>query len=93
LPPTGSGERLPVEFVDLDTGQRYAAAIGPLGGRRVAWPDGRDLDDGGRWRVAYPRRLHVEQRPVTPADFAGVVGALEEVFRAAIATGNPVRWH
>jgi hypothetical protein len=37
--------------------------------------------------------VHVEQRPVTPADFAGVVEALEEVFRAAMATGNPVRWH
>jgi hypothetical protein len=36
--------------------------------------------------------LHVESRVVTPADFAHVVGPLEWLFRAALETGNPVRW-
>lgn len=81
----------PVEFVNLDTGERSACTTA-VAGRVVPWPDGRIQNERGKLRLSYPRRLHVEQRVITPAAFESPVGALEEIFRAAVATGNPVRW-
>ena len=81
----------PVEFVNLDTGGRFTCTLG-VGGRRVAWPDGREHDELGRHRVVYPRRLHVQRRPRAAADYEYILEPLEAVFAAAVATGNPVRW-
>jgi hypothetical protein len=81
----------PVEFVNLDTGQRFACTT-EVAGREISWPDGRMQDDDGRLRFRYPRHLQVERRAIAPAEFEHAVSALEEVFRAAVATGNPVRW-
>jgi hypothetical protein len=81
----------PVELVDLDSGARVSCST-PVPGRSIPWPDGRMVDDRGRARTSYPRRMRVEPRTVTPGTFDDIVGALERIFRAAIATGNPVRW-
>ena len=40
----------------------------------------------------YPRRLHVERRPVRPEEFLYILEPLERIFRASIAVGNPVEW-
>jgi hypothetical protein len=81
----------PVELVDLDSGARVSCST-PVPGRSIPWPDGRMVDDRGRVRTSYPRRMRVEPRTVTPATFDDIVSALEGVFRAAIITGNAVRW-
>jgi hypothetical protein len=81
----------PVELVDLDTGRRMECPVA-VADRQIPWPDGRMLDDDGRIRSTYPRRLQVERRAITAAEFEYVLRPLEEVFQAAVATGNPVRW-
>ena len=43
-------------------------------------------------RAGPPRNLHVEQRPVRPSDFDGVIEGLARLFEASLATGNPVYW-
>jgi hypothetical protein len=86
-----SGGAGPVELVDLDSGARVSCST-PVPGRSIPWPDGRMVDDRGRVRTSYPRRMRVEPRTVTPATFDGIVSALESILRAAIETGNPVRW-
>lgn len=83
--------RQPVELRDLDTGEsiRLPDAIR---GRAVPWPDGRMQDDKGGWNFGIPKECHVEVRVVTPEEFEYILGPLERVFRAAVETGNPVRW-
>ena len=39
-----------------------------------------------------PRIVHVEKRLRTGADFDYILDPLRMVFRASVATGNPVRW-
>jgi hypothetical protein len=83
------GEEL-VDLDDLDAGGTYR---GPAAVRRyVPWPDGRWQDDHGRCNFVLPAELHVESRLATPADFDYILGPLERLFRAAVETGNPVRW-
>jgi hypothetical protein len=50
------------------------------------------FDTGDHGAAQYPRRLQVAAVPWTGLDFADVVGALDEVLRAAVETGNPVSW-
>jgi hypothetical protein len=85
------GDAGPAELVDLDTGRRWECPTA-VSGRPIPWPDGRMTNDEGRMRSGYPRRLQVERHAITAADFEYVLRPLEEVFRAAVATGNPVRW-
>lgn len=85
------GDPGPVELVDLDTGRRLECEMA-VSGNQVPWPDGRMQDDEGRLRFSYPRRLQVERRAISPSTFDYVLQPLEEVFRAAVATGNPVHW-
>lgn len=86
---TGDGR---IEFIDLDSGRRIETRTA-IPGKEIPWPDGRMRDDEGRFRLHYPRHIAVEERPLTPADFATITAALRTVFQAAIDTGNPVRWH
>ena len=80
-----------VELVDIDTGQRLESPTA-VPGRQIPWPDGRMQNDEGKVRTSYPRRLRVEERAISTAEFAYAVEPLEEVFRAAVMTGNPVCW-
>ncbi|PRY00523.1 hypothetical protein [Allonocardiopsis opalescens] len=41
----------------------------------------------------HPRRLRVETKPATAADFAYATGPLAELFAASVRTGNPVVWY
>lgn len=86
---TGDGR---IEFVDLDSG-RHIETRTAIPGKEIPWPDGRMRNDEGRFRLHYPARIAVEERPLTPADFATITDALRLVLRAAVDTGNPVRWH
>ena len=64
----------------------------------------RDLDSGTEATVRliqpvradkegrYPRHLRVETVPSKAEDFAYIIEPLREVFRASVATGNPVTW-
>jgi hypothetical protein len=80
----------PVEFIDLDSGRRLETTAA-LSGRQIPWRD-KMHNEEGKLRSSYPRHLQVERRTITAADFEFVLQPLEEVFRAAVATGNPVRW-
>jgi len=79
------------QFRDLDTGNTYQASVA-VSGREIPWPDGRLLNNEGRARTEYPQEFHVEVRDVSPDEFAYIVEPLSKVFRASVATGNPVRW-
>ena len=46
-----------------------------------------------RRQLVRRHRTAVEERPLAPADFATITAALRKVMQAAVATGNPVRWH
>lgn len=80
-----------VELQDLDS---VASVVLPFAikGRMIPWPDGRMEDDQGRCRFDIPAEFRVEVRPVVPSRFEPILAALERVFRAAVETGNPVRW-
>ena len=86
---TGDGR---IEFIDLDSDRRIETKTA-IPGREIPWPDGRMRNDEGRFRLDYPRHIAVEERPLAPADFATITAALRKVMQAAVATGNPVRWH
>ena len=86
-----NGEIGQVEFLDLDTGMRFVCSAA-IAGREIPWPDGRMKDDDGKSRFDYPTDFHVEIRNVVPGDFSYILEPLEEVFRAAVETENPVRW-
>jgi hypothetical protein len=81
-----------VQFMDRETGYSYVCTSAISHGEAIPWPDGRMQDDKGRQRFRYPRFMHVETRMVTADEFAYVLQSLTELFEAAIATGNPVRW-
>lgn len=63
-----------------------------------------DLDTGQRTRIParapinpeespnYPRRLRVQNSPVTPDQFAYILNPLTRVLQASVETGNPVVW-
>ena len=86
---TGDGR---IEFVDLDTERRIETRTA-IPGKEIPWPDGRMRNDEGRFRLHYPAHISVEERPLTPSDFASITAALRHVLQAAANTGNPVRWH
>jgi hypothetical protein len=79
-----------VELTNLDTGERFRCAT--LIGRVVAARSKGEKALEEEPTPAYPERMHVEQRAIVPTQFAYAVSALEQVFGAAVATGNPVRW-
>jgi hypothetical protein len=81
-----------IEYVDPDSGRRLECKT-PIPGKEIPWPDGRERNDEGRFRLHYPRHITVEQRPLTPADFSNITSALRRLFAASIETDNPVRWH
>ena len=85
---SGSGE---VVYTDLDSGRRLICKT-PIPGKEIPWDDGRMRNDEGRFRLEYPRFIHVEARPLHATDFEATVEPLSQVFRAAQETGNPVRW-
>jgi hypothetical protein len=60
--------------------------------RPAPWPDGRWHDEGGRYNSSHPARLAVESRRSGPDEFDYILRPLRVVFRAAVETGNPVRW-
>jgi hypothetical protein len=71
------------EFVDLDSGQRFTCST-PL--KLFV----KDLS--GQLKQTYPHRVHVEQRAVDVNYFTYILEPLRYIFRAAVETGNPVRW-
>jgi hypothetical protein len=81
----------PVELVDVDTGRRLECPTA-VPGRQIPWPDGRLQNDEGKVRTSYPRRLRVEERAISTAEFDYALRPLEEVFRTAVEIGNPVCW-
>lgn len=70
-------------LTDLDTGRHFESST----------PVKTFVQDAaGQMRQHYPQRLHIEQRTVEPAYFSGIVEPLQDVLRAALEMGNPVRW-
>lgn len=84
----GSGR---VQYTDPDSGRRFECKT-PIPGREIPWDDGRMRNDEGRFRLEYPRLLEVEEQPLTADYFAYIVEPLTKLFKAAVDTGNPVRW-
>jgi hypothetical protein len=80
-----------VIFVDVDT-QANSTCSFAISGHQIAWQDGRLENDKGKIRCSYPRALHVQERNTTPQDFDYILQPLTRIFRAAVETGNPVRW-
>ena len=80
-----------VEFTNLDTGETHVGSC-PIPKQIVQdAPTEHNLSEPGlRWE--YPRRLHVERRPVRPEEFLSTLEPLERIFRASVAVGNPVEW-
>lgn len=65
-------------FTDLDTGQRTRVPV-----REPINP---------KESPNYPRRLRVQNSPVTPDQFDYALNPLTRVFQASVDTGNPVVW-
>jgi hypothetical protein len=80
-----------VRYSDLESAARFECRSA-VSGEPIPWPDGRMQDDDHRFRFRYPRRLHVAAQIQTADDFEYVLGPLDRIFRAAVETGNPVRW-
>jgi len=71
------------EFIDLESERRFVCST-PL-----------KLfirDRSGQLKQSYPQRVHVEARGVNAQYFAYIIEPLTYILRAAIETGNPVRW-
>jgi hypothetical protein len=85
---TGSGR---VVYTDVDSGKRFECRT-PIPGKEIPWPDGEMRNAEGRFRLEYPRLLQAEEQPLNAAYFDFIVEPLETIFRAAVETGNPVRW-
>ena len=80
-----------VAFLDLDSGRTFECRTA-VSGHEIPWPDGRMQDDRGKVRLDHPPELHVESRPERASDYEYAAEPLAKVFRASVATGNPVRW-
>ena len=80
-----------VEFTNLDTGETHVGSC-PIPKQIVqdAPPEHNLSGPEPGWE--YPRRLHVERRPVRPEEFLSILEPLERIFRASVAVGNPVEW-
>lgn len=83
----------PVEFRDLDNGQTFVGIKEDAIRHQVPWPDGRNEDDRGYTNHIHPTEFHVELRERATADFAYIIDSLIILFRASVATGNPVNWY
>jgi len=71
------------EFVDLDSGRKFICST-PL---KLF-----TRDQAGQLKQEYPRRVHVEDRAVDVQYFSYILEPLTYIFKAAVETGNPVRW-
>jgi len=79
-----------VEFINLDSGLRYACAEPMI--KIGRWPDGRLQNDAGEIRWEYPARMHVIKRKKESSEFEDVVNSLRAIFEAAVKIGNPIYW-
>ena len=79
------------EFTNLDTGKTHVGSC-PIPKQVVQDAPTEDNLSGPGPRWEYPRRLHVERRPVRPEEFLSILEPLERIFRASVAVGNPVEW-
>ena len=80
-----------VEFTNLDTGETHVGSC-PIPKQIVQDAPTEDNPSGPAPRWEYPRRLHVERRPVRPEEFLSILEPLERIFHASVAVGNPVEW-
>jgi hypothetical protein len=80
-----------IRYTDVDSGRHFECKTA-IPGKEVPWPDGRMRNDEGRFRLEYPRLIAVEEQPLHAAYFDYITVPLTEIFQAAAATGNPVRW-
>ena len=59
-------------------------------------PGDDDLDrqfyDAGRLRFHFPTHMHTGTRPRGPEQFSRITASLVALCKAAIDTGNPIRW-
>ncbi|WP_447778683.1 hypothetical protein [Variovorax boronicumulans] len=81
----------PALLTDLDSGTSFRCARA-MPGPAIAWPDGRMQNDAGQFRSSYPTAVYFERRDHTSADFNYIVEPLRVLCKAAIETGNPIRW-
>jgi len=81
----------PVLLVDLDSGKDFRCEIA-MPGPAIAWPDGRMQNDAGQFRSSYPSAVHFERRDHASTHFNYIIEPLRILCRAAIETGNPIRW-
>jgi hypothetical protein len=71
------------EFIDLDTERRFVCST-PL--KLFV------RDNSGQLKQSYPHRIHVEERGVDVQYFTYILEPLTYILKAAVETGNPVRW-
>ena len=77
-----AGQSEEVEYVDLDTGQRFLCSM-PIGD--ILWQE-------GTLKLVAPRYAHVEERNLSVANFSRILSSLTEALTASIETGNPIYW-
>lgn len=71
------------EFVDLDNERRFVCST-PL--KLFV------RDHSGQLKQSYPQRVHVEERGIDAQYFTYILEPLTYIMKAAVETGNPVRW-
>jgi hypothetical protein len=80
-----------VRLTNLDDDAYVELARG-IAAEPIPWPDGHLRTWQGHRRFRYPRELHVEARPQIQSVFESVLGGLEDLCRASVELGNPIRW-
>jgi hypothetical protein len=86
----GVRSHLKVEFINLDSGFRYACAEPMI--KIVRWPNGRLQNEDGQIQWGYPARMHVIKRKRKASEFEEVVNSLRTIFEAAVKISNPIYW-
>jgi hypothetical protein len=82
--------RTMVEYVDLDTGERFVCREAV--GRPVRWPNGQIQNEKGEMRLDYPVRMEMMSRERKASDFEYILKPLRKICEASMETGNPIRW-
>jgi hypothetical protein len=85
-----TGSQPMVDFINLDTGLRYACAEPMV--KIIYGPNGALQHTDGQTHLGFPLRMHVTKRKRTASDYDHFVRDLRVICEAAIQTGNPILW-
>jgi hypothetical protein len=75
-------ELLTIEYVDLDTGQRFRCNV----------PFGKPMPGNDGIPRMMLHQFHIENRPTPPSRFAYIVNPLTAVLEASVASNETIQW-